>query len=344
MIQIDAVKHTPRDLRYQFYVSKNDPLIDTFEGKKQIADPTARFQLTPDILNAFEISPTIGGTLFCPNSEGADLKVGWLFTMYAGFAPGPVYMKCVVDSMVPYGFGGQAILFTPYASAGDGTYNTWWIESDLFTRANFLQNTFPSAVDCKERFSPPSARFTFPVDTVTTTVVTSDTELLKSGYSTSAYKGQVYVIEDQYDYSRPYEGISHKVTRRRERTTITTTYFYDPPDSDTVVEVAEITPMEHTHTYSAADFFPITSGDRIYFPGSQIPNPTPGACVRKYNLGTCSAGEYTKIYEVYYPDGPPPENPPSYRLVSEVTVSDEFMAGVEGNGIGTISPGSFFPP
>ena len=339
MILIDAFKHLPRANRYQFKPSKYDPSISSPEGIAQVGSEKANFGLPANAVNAFTISPSLSGTLTCFFSESADLKAGWLFKMYSNsFSPTGPYMACRVDSIVPYYGGGQQVNFTSYASDGEGNYDSWFITSDFLGSENYIQNSYPSAVACKDRAFFPVGQFSFPVDVDSTLIVTSDTPTSKSGYTFSTYKGLTVTKEDEYDYNRPYEGITITLTRPREQTTVTTTYTYDPDESNTTVNVVEIDPITHSHTFDFNDFFPITSGERTYYPGAQIPNPTPSYCTNKFSLGVFTGGYYTKTYQAYYPD-PPPAGP-RYRIVFEQYESWAFIAG---DGVVSMSPGTFFP-
>jgi len=336
MNEVDAVFHLPRDWRYQFQPSTFNADINSSEGVAQTGYGAVTVSLPSDALNEFEVSPTTTGTIVYYTDIG--LKEGWLFSMDAGgFAPfGQNVMWCVVNSVsVDTMTGETSILFSAYQSLGEGTYNSWYIQSDLRASLNFVQNDYYSAVAAKDRKVVPTARFIWPTGAVGTFHLIADTDLFKAGYYTSEYGGTCTVYEDQYDYNRPYEGITLAVTRKINKTVTTTEYTYDPPDSTTTIVVTAEPDVTKSYPITAASFDPASPD---YYAGSGAPDPTPSFCINVVtDLGSMITSEYAHTYEAWYPGGPGTD--PEYRITQTIDTTYEF----NGDGEGTITPTTFFP-
>jgi len=332
-------RHLRRDWRCQFSPSTYDPAIGTSDGVKQIGSGDVGVIVPSNFDNTFTVSDTTSGTLVVDfESTASNMKVGFLFRMSGGFAPGPG-MDCRALSVAPYGInGGVSIGFQAYAADSSYTSNSWFIDSYGPGSANYVQSAFSSAVASKDRDFTSLASFTFPAETTTVTTVTSDTEYLKSGYTTMTYKGRILVDEDEWDYNRPYEGVTLIVSRPVTQTVETTVFSYDPPDSTTTVNHFELTPLEHDHTFSGGDFIPSNDPPtRFYTPGGQLPStPSPGRCVTFKPLGNYQSGSYKMVYEQWFPDGP--SEPPAYREVLREVKSLSL-----GDATGYIIPPTFFP-
>lgn len=345
MIEIGALQHLFRAFRYQFEPATYDYAISSAQGVAEVGTDPVEFQTGTNPVNSFTISPTLSGILYC--SFENTMQVGWLFRMYAGFGPNTNYMNCrciSISSSITYP---TQILFEAYESSGSGDYQEWYILSDFLGSGNFVQNTYPSAVASKDRNVVPLGRFNFPTSGTTTTTVTSDTPTSQSGNYTLSYKGMSILLEDQYDYNRPYEGITIEVTRKRLLTVISGTTTYDAggnPTTVTNINVSSAGNMKHSHTFVPEDFFPLTAttsaGNRIYIPGNAIPYPSPGQCTNEFYLGTTSGGSYNRQYEAYYNPNPPYDI--KYRIVYSQTKSYSFDPA-DGEGTMTIDPGAFFP-
>jgi len=345
MIEINAFGHLFRSYRYQFQPATYDPLISSAEGVTEVGTDPVNFQTGADVLNSFPISPTTSGILYC--SSANTMLAGWLFRMYSGFGPSDNYMNCRCISVSSSGTYPTQILFEAYESSGSGNAQEWYILSDLLGSGNFVQNQFPSAVAGKDRKFSSIGTFNFPTGGTVTTTVTSNTVTDQSGYYTVTYNGMSSLVEDQFDYNRPYEGITIEITRKRLETTITGTTTYDAYGAPTTVTSTSVTPasdMKHSHTFIPEDFFPLTAvtsaGNRIYYPGNAIPNPTPGHCTNEFYLGTTSGGSYTRQYEGYTNPNPPHQT--LYRIIFDQTTSFSFDPA-DGDGTMTIDPGDFFP-
>jgi hypothetical protein len=333
-------RHLRRAWRCQFSPSTFDPAINSLDGVVQVGSSNVVVSTPADLINNFTISPTLSGTLIIDfPSTASNMKVNMLFRMSPGFGSSGLGMDCQALSVASYGInGGVSIDFLAFASEGDGTYNSWYITSYGPGSANYVQNASSGAVSSKDRDFTSLASFTFPSEQTYVTTVTSDTEYLKSGYVTSTYKGRILVDEDEWDYNRPYEGVTLTVRRPMTETVTTTIFSYDPPDQTTTVQVFTLTPMEHDHTFSGADFIPSNDPPaRYYTPGTQLPDPpSPGRCVTFKGLGNYQLSSYKMIYEQWFPDGP--LEPPAYREISRETKLKTF-----GEATGLITPPTFFP-
>lgn len=348
MIEIDAAQHLFRYWRYQFQPSTFDASINSQEGIAQVGVNPVSVQLGSDAANYIAISNSTSGMLYCPVEN--SMQVGWLFTMYSGFSVNDNYMKCRVTAIGTSIAYPTQINFTAYESSGSGSFDSWYIESNLRGSLNYVQNFYPSAVASKDRAFVGTARFSFPgplSETITTVV--SDTATNKSGYYTLNYTGVVNVVEDEYDYNRPYDGITVELTRKRKETTTVATTTYDTsgnPTTTTTVNVVDASPLINSHTFTIDDFYPSSSSSspggigRTYYPGDEIPNPSPSVCENIFDLGTTFEGSYNRIYEEHV--GPPPDYIITYRIVSNTTVGLSFDPD-DGDGTMTIDPAYFFP-
>lgn len=334
MNEIYAGNHLPRAWRYQFQPSTFDPSINSQDGVTQTGYGAVTATILSDPINSFTISPTASGTLTCPYDIG--MKTDWLFTMYPGFSPTDNAMYCRATNVyVDPSTGVTEITFLAYQSIGEGTFDAWYVESDIRASLNFVQNPQYSAVDAKDRTYVSTANFTWPTSGTSNLTVTSDTDLNKSGYWTSSYKGICTVVEDEYDYNRPYEGITITSTRNVTKTVTTTVYTYDPPDSSTTVVVSASSPITHTFIITAEHFDPLSPN---YFEGNTNADPggpTPSYQTNEIDLGNRTTSEYDETYEAWYPY---PGAPAEYRIIQNVVTNYE-LEGDEG----TIDPGTFFP-
>ena len=333
-------KHLRRAWRCQFSPSTYDPAIGTTDGVIQIGSGDVGVYVSPNLDNTFTISDTLSGTLVIDfESNASYMKVGFLFRMTAGFSSSGPGMDCKALSVAPYGInGGVAIGFQAYAAVGSGSYNAWYIDSYGPGSQNYVQNAVSSAVASKDRDFTSLASFSFPAETTSVTTVTSDTEYLKQGYTTTTYKGRILVDEDEWDYNRPYEGVTLTVSRPVTQTVTTTVFTYDPPDQTTTVNHFTLTPLQHDHTFSGGDFIPSNDPPtRFYTPGGQLPStPSPGRCLTFKPLGNYQSGSYKMVYEQWFPDGP--LEPPAYREILREIKSISF-----GDATGSITPPTFFP-
>jgi len=198
--EIYAEYHLPRDWRYQFQPSTFDPSINSQEGVTQTGYGAVTAAILSDPINSFTIFPTNSGTLTCPYDIG--MKTDWLFTMYSGFAPSDNAMYCRATNVyVDPSTGVTQITFLAYQSIGEGTFDAWYVVSDIRGSLNFVQNTQYSAVDAKDRKLVSTANFIWPTSATSHHVITDDTNLHKAGYFTGTYNGICTVYEDEYDYN-----------------------------------------------------------------------------------------------------------------------------------------------
>jgi hypothetical protein len=263
--------------------------------------------------------------------------------MYAGLFDASNAMFCQVISVTVDPTSGEAqVFFESYDSVGSGTFDAWSVISDLLASLNFIQNPQYSAVAQKDRKYVNEARFLYPVDGVTENVIIENTNTRKRGYSEVTYKGRVIVSEDQYDYNRPYVGITFTVLRKAEITTVTSVVTYgpnpsDPPIINTTTVVTPAGDTSHSHTFSEDDFDPDGPG---YFPGGTNADPggpTPSTYQSTTGvLGSVVVSTYDYTYEPYYPT---PGGDVAYRIVLAVETTRSWV----GEGEGTIDPGNFFP-
>ena len=341
MILIGPENHLPRAWRYQFSPAAYDDTLKSRQGVVHFGGGNVQKYLSPFPANSHTISSSTTGSL----TFDADpkLKVGWLFKMYAGLFDYSNGMAAKVNSVtVDPTSGTTQVFFESYDSFGSGTFDAWTVVSDLLGSLNYVQNTQYSALASKDRKYVPEARFVWPVDGVNNSVVVENTDTKKSGYSETTYKGRVQVTEDQYDYNRPYVGITFTVVRKAELTTVTSTFTYgpnpaDPPVINTTTVVTPVSPTSHSHTFTEDDFDPDGPG---YFPGGTNADPG-GPTPSTYDsttgvLGTIVTTTYDYTFEAYYPI---PGRPPEYRIVLAINTTRSWV----GDGDGTIDPADFFP-
>jgi hypothetical protein len=287
--------------------------------------------------NSYTISSGLSGSLTFSLDPG--LKEGWLFKMTAGFSSFSDGMRCKVISVTVDPLNGTTkVFFESYDSFGAGTSDNWTVESDLLGSLNFIQNPKYSAVASKDRRYVSAGSFFWPNNGVTNTVIEENTNTRKKGYTELTYKGQGSVVEDGYDYNRPYVGITLTVVRKAQLTTVTTTFTYptpgEPPVENTTTVVTPEPPTSHAHSFSEDDFDPAGPG---YYPGSTIPDPSPSTYISVTAvLGTVVVTTYDYNYEAWYPV---PGGAPQYRIILAITTAREYVGEPEG----TIDPPSFFP-
>jgi hypothetical protein len=331
--------HLPRGWRFQFFPPTYDEDLKSGDGVVHMTGGGVQTYLSPFPENSYTISSALSGSLTFTANPG--LKEGWLFKMRAGFFNFTDGMSCKVVSVTVDPVNGTTkVFFESYDSFGTGTFDSWTVESDLLGSLNFIQNPKYSAVASKDRRYVSKGQFFWPADGVTNNVIEENTDTRKKGYTELTYKGQASVVEDGYDYNRPYVGITFTVVRKSTLTTVTTTFTYptpgDPPVENTTTVVTPEAPKSHAHVFSQDDFDPAGPG---YYPGNPsgaVDGPTPSVYILTTGeLGTIVVTTYDFNYEAWYPT---PGGAPQYRIILAITTSREL-----GAPEGTIDPPDFFP-
>ena len=281
------------------------------------------------------VAATTTGTIQRPEG-GAEMKVGWIVILYAGVIGNSINMTARVTSSDETSFSFQA-----YESKGEGTYSNWYVITQWNNAANYIQNPVYSAKEISSRnFSPIYAEFQWPFGGETETVITSDTELYKAGYTDYSYKGRTIVTEDEYDINRPYVGVTSSYSQEITTTTTVSTWNYlvDPPVENIVIET-EKTEITASHSFNEASFSKTDpgynpGGPSVYEDGNLVAFPTPSTCVKETgSLGTIQVFKYDNYFEEYAPG--------LYRPTISTVVQKQFTGFKEGY---PISPASFFHP
>jgi hypothetical protein len=236
---------------------------------------------------------------------------------------------------------GTSFSFQAYEAMGEGTYSNWDIATQWNNAENYIQNPVYSAKEIASRFySPVTAEFEWPYGTEIETVIVSDTNLYKAGYTDVYYGGRTRVMEDENDINRPYVGVTTSYSRELTTTTTVTTWNYavTPPEDITTITVDK-TSVTHSHTYSEGSFSVTDEGYQpgspaIYEDGNLVSFPTPSVCLKTIDsLGSYQLNRYDNYFEEYAPG--------LYRPTTSTVVQKQLGGFKEGY---PISPASFFHP
>jgi hypothetical protein len=279
-------------------------------------------------------------------TENTDrYKVGWLIAMSPGFyqVDPNLYMLGQITSYVAGTYAGTAdMTFTIYQSKGSGTYVDWYVRTQWENAANYIQNPQYSAKELSARYYQyHTAEFNWPYATTYEVFTTSNTNILKSGYTEATYDGQTIVQEDEHDINRPYIGVTASSSRVLTSTTNTTTFDYtvDPPIINTVTTETTET-KTHSHTYSSDDFDTSGAGyaagnPAVYSDGQIVSFPTASFYTKKVDIDeTYVFSSYEDHFEEY------PSGSGIYRPVLLISMSTAWSVPT-GN---PISPADFFHP
>lgn len=323
-----------RGRRYQFMPSGYDSTYESSEGIIQYG--VDRFNVT--ITDSLVLSSTTTATVTLPGDPG--YKVGWIIVLYANFFEyGPHMLARVTayDATDPYAV---SMTFEAYQAKGSGTFDYWFIVPQWENAANYIQNPQYSALDLSDRnYLYNKAEFIWPTYGTTDTVVTSNTDTLKAGYTDLTYDGTITVEEDEYAINRPYVGITAGDSKVLTTTTYTTTYDYtsDPPIINTTTTEATET-LTESYTYTDSDFDPSSTdyhpgAAAVYANGELVTFPTPSRCIKRVTLG----GTYRySSYEYHFEEFPAGSG--QYRPTLTIDVSTSL-----GGATPTpISPADFF--
>jgi hypothetical protein len=321
-----------RSFHYQFVPAGYSEEYESNFGVISYGESGRIFTATSTPLN---VTPNTSGTI--PYFDGIEVfKVGWIIVLYAGTVTSQVNMTARVTSSNSESFSFQA-----YEAKGSGTYSFWTIATQWENAANYIQNPVYSAKEISSRvFSPIYAEFQWPFGGETETVITSDTELYKAGYTDYSYKGRTIVTEDEYDINRPYVGVTSSYSQEITTTTTVSTWNYlvDPPVENIVIET-EKTEITASHSFNEASFSKTDPGynpgnPSVYEDGNLVAFPTPSNCVKETgSLGTIQVFKYDNYFEEYAPG--------LYRPTISTVVQKQFTGFKEGY---PISPASFFHP
>ena len=237
-------------------------------------------------------------------------KVGWIIQLYPGTLPVDLYMLARISSYTVDGSTGEvSMTFECYQSAGSGNYSGWNIYAQWDNASNYIQNPQYSAKELSSRAnSPLYAEWVWPYEPSDETVVISDTDLYKAGYTDRTYDGYTNVYEDEYEYNRPYVGVSVTTSRVLTTTTYITTWNYSvyPPEENVIVETNTET-LTQSHAYTeddfkttGADYHPGTPA--VYADGNIVSLPTPSRYSHKVTIGaTYRYSEYEHTFYEYEP-------------------------------------------
>jgi hypothetical protein len=219
-------------------------------------------------------------------------KVGWIIQLYPGTIPFGLYMLARITSYTE-SLGVYTMTFECYQSEGSGDYSNWNVFAQWENASNYIQNPQYSAKELSSRAnSPLTAEFTWPYGGTSNSVITSDTELYKAGYTDRTYNGYSRVYEDEYEYNRPYIDVTVTSSRDLITTTTTTTWNYSvyPPEETQTITTATST-LTNSHKYSEADF--ATTGSSyspgapaVYADGGIVSFPTPSLYSHEITIGS----------------------------------------------------------
>lgn len=246
-------------------------------------------------------------TLSAPGDPG--YKVGWIIYLWAGLEGSPNYMLARITAYDNSDPVDVSLTFEAYQAAGSGTFDYWTIRPQFENAYNYIQNPNYSGFDVSNRSiysNSGRAFFEWPRHATITNVVTSNTDLLKSGYSLYEYKGDVTVYEDEDAINRPYIGKTAGSTRTLTTDTTTTTFDYSTiPPTEIVVTTSTTEPRSHSHGFSAADFNTsaaeyVPGAPAVYSDGALISWPDSSHMTKETaKLGEFNSVEYTYNYQEY---------------------------------------------
>jgi hypothetical protein len=320
-----------RDFHYQFVPSGLSEEYQSFAGIIPFGQGSPIFEATSTPLS---VTPMTTGTI--PYVEGQVFKEGWIIVLYAGLFGSETNMTARITASDDVSFTFQA-----YEAKGSGTYSFWTIVTQWKNAENYIQNPVYSAKEISSRnFSPIYADFQWPYAGESNTVITSDTELYKAGYTDYSYKGRTIVTEDEYDINRPYVGVTMSYSLEVTTTTTVKTWNYlvDPPVEDIVI-VTEKSGITESHTFNEDSFSKTDPGYQpgspsVYENGQLVSFPTPSSCIKETGpLGTIQVFKYDNYFEEYEPG--------LYRPTISTVIEKQFTGFKEGY---PISPASFFHP
>jgi hypothetical protein len=236
-------------------------------------------------------------------------KIGWIVYLWAGLQGSPNYMLARITAYDDADPEDVKMTFEAYQAAGSGTFDYWTIIPQFENAYNYIQNTNYSGFDVSNRSiysNSGRAFFDWPRHATTTNVVTSNTDLLKSGYSLYEYKGDVTVYEDEDAINRPYLGKTTGSSQTLTTETTTTTFDYSTiPPTEVIVTSSTTEPRAHSHTFSAADFNTsapeyVAGAPAVYSNGDLVSWPESSHMTKETaKLGEFKSVEYTYNYQEY---------------------------------------------
>jgi hypothetical protein len=326
-----------RSYHYWFRPSGFDSTYQSAEGIVTFGESSVATVLTS---TSITISPTTIQTVTLYDDPG--FKVGWIIYLYAGLPGSDNWMLARITAYDNTDPTNVSLTFEAYQSQGSGTFDYWYVVTQFQQAPNYIQNPQYSAKELSARvYKTPTAQFNWPYATTYEDFTTSNTDILKSGYTEATYDGQTIVEEDEYDINRPYIGVTASSSRVLTSTTDTTTFDYtvDPPIINTVTTETTETKTQ-SHIYSSDDFDPsgagYTAGNPAVYADGQIVNfPTPSIYTKKVDIGeTYVSSSYENHFEEY------PSGSGVYRPVLLISMSTSWGTAT-GN---PISPANFFYP
>jgi len=256
----------------------------------------------------------------------------WLIEVNGMTGPSVDYMLAMVIGVNnPTSFGQPTNLtFQSYQAFGQGTYSQWTIGPQWERAHNFIRNPTHSAyfacVGPSTSLNPEGPDYSAAVflpyggETTRVNVVTTDTQLQKSGYEEITSKGATIVYEDEHDINRPYVGrtvtINMEMLTVTETTVITYDEFLNPTPVTTVV--TSVSALNPSHTFAEQDFVPYNQPGVKYFAGNPavysggqlVSAPTPSRYVRDDQASgsiTYKGTEYEYLYQKFTFGDPPEE-------------------------------------
>lgn len=332
MIDSDPIpKALIRDFHYQFVPAGYSTEYETAAGIIPFGQGR-RSMFSSSI--PFLVTPTTTGTI--PYFEGERFKEGWIIILYAGTEGSPVNMTARVTSS-----NEESFTFQAYEAKGSGTHSFWTIITQWENAENYIQNPVYSAKEISSRnFTPVTAEFLWPVGGSSETVVTSDTDLYKAGYTNVTYGGRTIVVEDENDINRPYVGVTVSYSNEFTTTTTVTTWNYavNPPEEIITITVDKTT-ITHSHTYGEGSFNVTDDGYQpglpaVYEDGNLVSFPTPSSCIKDIDsLGSYESYKYDNYFEEYEQG--------LYRPTTS-TIIVRQIGGIKD--VSPINPASFFHP
>lgn len=328
--------------RYWFRPAKYSPTYETDAGVITMPNESGSYSVVVSSQTQTILAPSTG-TFVLYDSPG--WKVGWCIKIEADTVGSGRYMLARITALDadPVDPLQVTMTYDAYEAAGNGTADYWHITSQFEQAWNFIQNPEYSAKELSARiYAYQYSQWLFPFDREYTDYVTADTPTFKSGYTECDYKGQITVQEDEYDYNRPYVGVTVSASCSVTQTTTVTTIDYTttPPTVTTVTTEVTATPLSHSYTFVESDFNPSGAGyvpgnPAVYADGELITYPSPGQSTRTLPLG----GNYvSQTYEYFYENYAPPGDPPLYRETQTI-VMDVTVGPMVAN---PISPPDFF--
>jgi hypothetical protein len=298
--------------RYQFQGAL-DPTLESRDGVVTFGALGADYAYAVSF-DSITIGATTTQTIDVSGPGGGTdpgYKVGWIIYLWAGIEGSKNYMLARITAYNNTDPAHVSLTFEAYQAAGSGTFDFWTIRPQFENAYNYIQNPNYSGFDVSDRgLNSPSGRayYYWPTHATTTNVITSNTDLLQSGYSLYEYKGDVTVYEDEYAINRPYIGKTAGSSRTLTTETTTTTFDYSTiPPTETIVTSSTTEALAHSHSFVAGDFNPsapeyVAGGAAVYSDGVLITWPTPAYMTKEtVKLGEFRSKEYAYNYEEYPP-------------------------------------------